>query len=353
MSRRRLDNNKRNRPAGATRHEARTRTTDPRFHVPARRQGDGRPDRDSETSPTDVGTDPGRQAEELSQGGRQNGLTPASPYTDPDADMHERQRLIERYEEITGATLIVFIDQIFQSSMTYLEDLVADVDRPQTLHMMLASPGGDGETAIRILRAIEWRFSSLTVIVPDMAKSAATLICLGANEILLGPNSDLGPVDPQFEVGNGLVSAKEIVAAINEAEQHVVKNPDTAPLIISLLDVNMLMLQQARNALKRSGLLVREALACVRGRSPEELDTLATHIRKPLVDEPASHSSAIYAQRAIDLGLPVTKADLDSEQWQIIKTLWRHYFALGCFPNNRQYAVYESRTVSMVNPHEP
>ena len=34
-------------------------------------------------------------------------------------------------------------------------------------------------------------------IVPNKAKSAATMVCLGASEILMGPSSELGPVDLQ------------------------------------------------------------------------------------------------------------------------------------------------------------
>ena len=36
------------------------------------------------------------------------------------------------------------------------------------------------------------------MIVPKMAKSAATMICFGADRILLGPTSELGPIDPQI-----------------------------------------------------------------------------------------------------------------------------------------------------------
>jgi ClpP class serine protease len=37
----------------------------------------------------------------------------------------------------------------------------------------------------------------LRVIVPNIAKSAATLFALGADEILMGYLSELGPIDPQ------------------------------------------------------------------------------------------------------------------------------------------------------------
>ncbi|MBM3703052.1 MAG: hypothetical protein FJW63_08735, partial [Actinobacteria bacterium] len=38
------------------------------------------------------------------------------------------------------------------------------------------------------------------VIVPGKAKSAATMICLGASEIMMGKTSELGPVDPQIVI---------------------------------------------------------------------------------------------------------------------------------------------------------
>jgi len=54
--------------------------------------------------------------------------------------------------------------------------LLFDCDPNRPLHLLLASPGGDGETAIRMVRSIQARCSELTLIIPDMAKSAATLL---------------------------------------------------------------------------------------------------------------------------------------------------------------------------------
>ena len=77
-----------------------------------------------------------------------------------------------------------------------------------------------------MVRSMQLRCKELTVVVPDMAKSAATILCLGAHHILMGPGGDLGPIDPQmiFPGEDGMrtaVSAKEIVAAIGEAEERI------------------------------------------------------------------------------------------------------------------------------------
>jgi hypothetical protein len=262
------------------------------------------------------------------------------------AARYERQRFIAEYEQLYGCRLIVLIDAIFPYSTTYLEELVFDADPSLDLHMLLASPGGDGETAIRLVRAAQSRCRELTIIVPDLAKSAATLLAMGAHHILMGPTSDLGPVDPQFQLPNGsLAAAKDIIAAVDDATAKVEQSPDTYPLHASLLaDITALMVHQARSALARTDALVEEALASCSGRSPEEVAALRTSLHEPLVELPLSHAAVFGADEAIAAGLPVTKADPASAQWQALWRLWAKYFEMG-LPK-----VYEGRRVSHVMP---
>lgn len=282
-------------------------------------------DRTGQTSPQASPERPTGQAGQLPQSrgeGRLGALLRTPLYAAENADRYQRQDLIKAYEELTGATLIVVIDAIFHPNMTYLEELLCDVDATKPMHLLLASPGGDGETAIRMVRSIQARCSELTVVIPDMAKSAATLLCLGADRILMGPAGDLGPVDPQFPVGRGLVGAKEIVAAVDEAEERISGRPESYALFASLLaDVNMIMVRQARSALDRSGALVREALSCAHGRSLSEVEKLTETLQAPLIDEPASHGTVVSAAQAADLGLPVESVDVQSDQWHLIWAL--------------------------------
>ncbi|MCL2465868.1 MAG: hypothetical protein FWF02_08625 [Micrococcales bacterium] len=239
------------------------------------------------------------------------------------------------------------IDQITPTNMTILEDFLFDCDPSEDLHLLLASPGGDGETALRMVRSMQQRCRELTVVVPDMAKSAATILCLGAHHILMGPGGDLGPIDPQMIsiTGDGrskmMASAKEIVAAVDEAEKRVTTNPDSYPLFASLLsDVNMLMVEQARSALDRSAALMSEALSAPGCRTDEDVRALADRLQDPLIEAPTSHSAVVSADDAIRLGLPAIKADPASDQWRLLWSLWTRYFAMGCWPAGLN-AVYE------------
>lgn len=103
------------------------------------------------------------------------------------ARRYERQRLIAEYEAAFDCRLIVLIDAIFPYSTTFLEELIFDAKPTEDLHLLLNSPGGDGETAVRLVRSCQARCRELTVIVPDLAKSAGTLLAIGAHHIVMGP----------------------------------------------------------------------------------------------------------------------------------------------------------------------
>ncbi|MBA2357196.1 MAG: hypothetical protein H0V84_02070 [Actinobacteria bacterium] len=180
------------------------------------------------------------------------------------ADRYERQQLIADYESLYNCRLIVMIDAIFPYSVTPFEELIYDNRTDRDVHLILATPGGDGETAVRLVRAAQARCKELTVIVPDVAKSAGTLLALGAHWILMGPASDLGPIDPQFQFPDGsLVAAKDMIAAVDDATKKVQAAPATYPIHAALLsDVSALMVQQARSELLR----MRTSYMCARPR---------------------------------------------------------------------------------------
>jgi ClpP class serine protease len=64
--------------------------------------------------------------------------------------------------------------------------------------MLLDSTGGKIEPAYLISKACKRLSQNFCVAIPRKAKSAATLISLGASEIHVGLSSELGPIDPQI-----------------------------------------------------------------------------------------------------------------------------------------------------------
>lgn len=64
--------------------------------------------------------------------------------------------------------------------------------------LVLATYGGDPDAGFRIARALRHHYSELTVIVPTYCKSAGTLVCVAANEIVICDSGELGPLDIQI-----------------------------------------------------------------------------------------------------------------------------------------------------------
>ena len=261
------------------------------------------------------------------------------------APRYERQRLIREYEEANKCRLVVMIDQLFSDSITLFEETLYDADPQEDLHLMLGTPGGDGETALRLARQAQSRCKKLTVIVPEQAKSAGTLFVLGADCIYMGPTSDLGPVDPQLRLPDGSVAAaRAIIAAVDEAEERVQKYAETYTVHVSLLsDITALMVQQARDAIARTGDLLKEVLACVSERRKQDVDDLFERLEEPLIKAPQSHGAVISTHDAIGFGLPVEEADPASSRWRQIWRMWAKYRMLN------DLRIYEGRTASWVH----
>lgn len=260
------------------------------------------------------------------------------------ADRYERQQLFSSYQEAFSCRLIAVVDQILPYSVTLFEELIYDADPDEDLHLILVTPGGDGETAVRLARSAQSRCRELTIIVPDMAKSAGTIMALGAHHLLMAPTSDLGPIDPQIQVANGtLVSAKDMIAAVDEATERVQSAPETYPIHAALLaDVTALLVQQARAALARTDDMLEEALRANTDRSEEEVAALRASLAQPLITAAKSHGAIFGMQEAHDAGLPVTFADPLSVQWQIVWRLWAKYFTSGqrCYEGVRASRMF-------------
>jgi hypothetical protein len=260
------------------------------------------------------------------------------------ADRYDRQRLIKLYQHRFSCRLVTVVDQILPYSVTLFEELIYDANPAEDLHLMLATPGGDGETAVRLARAAQTRCREFTVIIPDQAKSAGTILALGAHHILMGPVGDLGPIDPQLQTANDtLVSAKDVIAAVDEATERVQSAPETYPLHASLLaEVTALMVQQARAALARTDDILEQALRANRDREVNEVYRLRETLSEPLLTEAKSHGAIFGAEEALAAGLPVAVADPNSFQWQLIWRLWAKYFAMNmrCYEGERASKMF-------------
>ena len=119
-----------------------------------------------------------------------------------------RKQLFTDLEAELGRPVVAFFTSfrypvaIDDSDADMLEGLLQAMDLKNGLALIISSPGGDGVAAERIIKVCKSYSGTgeFWAIVPGKAKSAATMICMGANKVLTGAASELGPVDPQIYI---------------------------------------------------------------------------------------------------------------------------------------------------------
>jgi ClpP class serine protease len=244
---------------------------------------------------------------------------------------------------------VVAIDIIDIDFVINLEEHLQKEKGDKELHLLLRSPGGDGEQAIRAIRVLQSRCSKLVLVVPDMAKSAATLLALGADEIRLAPASDLGPVDPQMQIGDRWFAAKDIIETVKQAQIAVAKDRSLTPLWANLLaELTALDVQAAQAEMNRTGAMIKQALSYrTVPPSEEEEEKLVASLLAALQEESITHGASLGPAELMKMGLPVVKVDPNSWEWECIWRLWALYWVQVRGP------IYESRNASFLpgGPH--
>jgi len=79
------------------------------------------------------------------------------------------------------------------------DEVTRNVPGP-ALDVLLHSPGGMADAAAALVALLRQRFNDIRFIVPFYAKSAATMLALAGNEVLMTTAAEIGPIDPQMQV---------------------------------------------------------------------------------------------------------------------------------------------------------
>jgi len=105
---------------------------------------------------------------------------------------------------------------------------VADLPKGP-LDLLITSPGGSPEATESIIGYLRTHFDHLRAFVPVAAMSAATMLALGCDEIVMGAHSQLGPIDPQFTIftpdGPRSAPGQAIIGQFEQAKSELRADP--------------------------------------------------------------------------------------------------------------------------------
>jgi hypothetical protein len=245
-----------------------------------------------------------------------------------------RVPLIRKLEDHFGKTVVALQSSfhfangiIGDDDATMLEEFLLSTEIRNGLLLFLNSPGGSGVAAERIIRVCrKYSRTGFEVLVPRMAKSAATIICCGAIKIWMGETSELGPVDPQvawagerLAVHNILKGYEGILAraakglASPELYSELIRHYDPGRLEQLRQDVRLG--EELTIDLLSSGMMKGLARREVRRRARVFLDPAFTLV----------HERPIYREEAERAGMAIGRVNIADPIWPVVWELQQRY----------------------------
>ena len=237
-----------------------------------------------------------------------------------------RVERIRRIESIRSSKVIVYysVATLTHQHAEILFDLLQSVGKRENLDLFLLSPGGFIDPAFKMANLCrEFAKARFSVIVPHYAKSAATLLCLGSDELVMGPVSEIGPTDPRIEIkdeyGRRLnVSATAVEDALGVIEEIAAGDPVKSLKYMPLIEkINLNTLGEYRRALKSSKQYAEELLK--RGKLLKD-KAKASDVAEKLAKQYWAHGYPLHAQAA--------KAELDFQVAEATGELWQSAWQL-------------------------
>jgi len=158
---------------------------------------------------------------------------------------------LEHYSHLTAkefkADVFSFVGGIIpeylSSFRAHMENLANRDDKSTNLVFLIHTPGGVVEVVEKMVDIIRHHYNDVWFVVPDMAMSAGTILCMSGDKIYMDYSSALGPIDPQIPNNDGqLVPAlgyldqvermiqKSAAGTLTDAEFAILQNQDLATL---------------------------------------------------------------------------------------------------------------------------
>lgn len=244
-------------------------------------------------------------------------------------DAEERIGLIDRLEQLRNSKILVYFSYISldDSILVPLYQQLKDIGHTQKIDLLLHSYGGSVDTPYKVVMLIREFCDEFAVIVPFVAKSAASMLVLGVDEVVMGPISELGPIDPLVKhpvYKDILVPVQAVWHCLDYLQRSIINspNPEVASLIVTTLlnNIDPLLIGDYEQTLKASWQYAETLLS--RFMLKDDLERVQS-VTKALTEGYFSHGYPIGRREAKELGLKVTEAD--GELWEIIWELYLGY----------------------------
>lgn len=254
------------------------------------------------------------------------------------ANVH--RRIVEKIEAATGRNLVCYLANaghpagaMMDHDPDLLENVLRSIDLSKygnRLDLLVNSPGGFPYAAGKMVRVCRTFSSEFRTIVVNRAMSAATLLCLGAHELVMAETASLGPIDPQMvsgpPQGQRLVPAHVIIESFREmlgaAQAAILKKQPPDPFLHVLDGMDATAVFESVKALKSTETIAKDLLKDGLLRDAKtKIDSVVAALLAE--GEKELHGKHLYPTVIRDqIGLPVTILQKESDLDKLLRDLF-------------------------------
>lgn len=262
-----------------------------------------------------------------------------------------RRQCYQDIEKYRGFPLLVyaskFIDYVPPEIPNFIDlsdvdgftDLVNSVSKEKKIiDVLIHSPGGRPDATERIVNILRNRFEQVNFLIPHSAYSAATMLCLSGDSIILHSSATLGPIDPQI---NG-IPARSIKRGFDNAKENIaIEGPKSLPAYIPLIEkytLDLLELCEDSEKLSKELVYIWLKKYMFKNEKYKRIQNIVNYFSN--YDKHLLHSRPISLEKLTNYGLKISYAD---EKLQ--KLLWETYIMInGFFSVSPFYKLFENST---------
>jgi ClpP class serine protease len=215
--------------------------------------------------------------------------------------------------------------QIAHEDMNGYMSVMYGMDWTKGLTLVLHTPGGVTNAAESLVAYIQSKFDYVEVIVPTLAMSAGTMMALSSKVVVMGRQSQLGPIDPQMPVAGRFVSARAVVEQFDRALIDIKGDLTTAHAWAPILQtMGPALLQEAQNALDYGESMVARWLAASMFEGQPDAAKLGAAVARHFNDATThkSHGRRIDRKEAHDKGVITEELEANQDLQEAVLTAY-------------------------------
>lgn len=194
------------------------------------------------------------------------------------------------------------------------------------LDLIINTSGGSVTAVRKLLHLLHTCVDHLTILVPYKARSAGTLLCLGAHDIVMTPIAELSPIDPYLEGMQGnklsLFSSEDIAAFCTMAQTWFGVNQDENAMKLLQLFCEKMFPPSLTHFFRAEQLVRQIALEALQFHLSDTRAETLQQITDKLLTGYHDHLYPLNENDLRDIGLPVTSPN--AEETRLLWSIWEH-----------------------------